>query len=272
MASRILTALVGVPLLVGAIWLGFPWLTILVATAAILGLREFYGIAPGIWRPTIFLVGALWTVAFIIAGQLSSEGFRFGPHIVLGTWLIISVFSLLVRRSPRGLVSWAYSVAGPIYLGFLLAHALLLREAGSTDDFGRDWVLFALLVTFATDTGAYLTGRALGRHPMAPSISPGKTWEGAIGGFAWAVGIAVGLGALLQLSTPLWQEVLLGGIVGVVSQLGDLAESRLKRATGVKDTGALLPGHGGILDRLDSIVFTVPVVYYLVELVLKPPG
>ena len=272
MARRVLTGLVGIPLVVGTIWLGFPWLTILVAAAAILGLREFYGMAPVARPPAVLLLGALWTAGFIAAGQLSSEGYRFGPHIVLGAGLAISSLWLLVHRAPDGVVSWAYSVAGPVYVGFLLAHALMLRELGNSDDFGRDWVLFALLVTFATDTGAYFTGRAIGRHPMAPATSPGKTWEGAIGGFLWALGIAVAVGALLQLSTQLWQEALLGGVIGVVSQLGDLAESRLKRASGVKDAGTLLPGHGGILDRLDSIVFTVPVVYYLVELVLKPPG
>jgi phosphatidate cytidylyltransferase len=157
-------------------------------------------------------------------------------------------------------------------VGFLLAHALALRQLDGGADQGRDWLLFALLVTFATDTGAFFTGRAVGRHRMAPTVSPGKTWEGAFGGFACAVGVALALEPLLGLEVPLWQAALIGAAVGLLAQAGDLAESRLKRAARVKDTGGILPGHGGVLDRLDSIVFTVPVVYYLVALVLEPSG
>ncbi len=271
MARRILTALVGIPLLVGAIWLGFPWLTVLVALIALVGVAEFYRIARAPISPVLTYFGVLWTILFVVAGQLADPWYDFAPHMLLGTGVLVSLLLLAVCRRGQGASArWLYNLAGPIYVGFLLAHALMLRGIDGPDDFGRNWLLFALLVTFATDTGALFTGLAIGRHKMAPSVSPGKTWEGAFGGFALAVGIALATGALIQLSVPIWQRALMGMAVGVVAQVGDLTESRLKRAAGVKDTSGILPGHGGVLDRLDSIVFALPVVYYLVAFALEP--
>ena len=135
---------------------------------------------------------------------------------------------------------------------------------------GRAWLLLALLTVFATDTGAYFTGRAIGRHPMAPRISPNKTWEGAAGGLGAAVIAVVALGLAFDVDTPRWQQVIIGVAVGVASQLGDLLESRLKRVSNVKDAGSIIPGHGGVLDRLDSIVVSIPVVYYLLARVFEP--
>ena len=125
---------------------------------------------------------------------------------------------------------------------------------------GLEWLLFALLTTFATDTGAFFVGRAIGRHRMAPTISPGKTWEGAVGGFVSALGAGAAVAVVAEL--PLWVALAVAAGVGVAGQIGDLMESRLKRAAGAKDAGSLLPGHGGLLDRLDSLVLTIPLVYY----------
>ena len=137
---------------------------------------------------------------------------------------------------------------------------------------GRNWLILALFCTFATDTGAYLVGRAIGRRPMAPSISPNKTWEGAAGGFLAAIAAAVLLDYLLNLGLARdqwnWQAPLIGATVGLVAQAGDLLESRLKRLSQVKDSGGLMPGHGGLLDRLDSLLLTLPAAYYLAVAVL----
>ena len=186
-------------------------------------------------------------------------------------------------------------MGGPVYVGFLLGHVMALAQVGdnfflayplefdilqfpdNTYGLGRNWLLFALLCTFATDTGAYLVGRTMGRHPMAPNISPNKTWEGAVGGFLGAVLAAALLERALNLGLGLpgwdsawnWQPLLIGATVGMVSQAGDLLESWLKRRSQVKDAGSLMPGHGGILDRLDSLLVTVPVVYYLLLAVLR---
>ena len=273
MVRRTLTALVGVPVLIGAVWVGVPWLTILVAAVALLALWEFYRLTPVPPLPILFPMGAVWTTLFIVSGQLAGPWYDYSAHVLLGGGVLLALPWLVFYRGREGFSArWAYGVSGPMYVGFLLAHALMLRELDNSAGSGRDWLIFALLVTFATDTGSFFTGMAVGKHPMSPSISPNKTWEGAIGGFTWAVGIALALGALLQLPVPLWQEALMGAAVGVVAPLGDLAESRLKRAVDAKDAGSILPGHGGFLDRLDSLLFTVPVVYYLVALVLEPSG
>ena len=148
-------------------------------------------------------------------------------------------------------------------MGWLLSHFVALR--GEAD--GRNWVLFALFTTFASDSAAFFIGRAWGRHHLAPHISPRKTWEGAVAAVLGAIIVSL----LFTLRTPLqapfdywWQAILLGLAVSVFGQLGDLVESLLKRNMGVKDSGKAMPGHGGFLDRMDSVVFAGIVVYYYV--------
>ena len=270
MAPRVLTGLAGVPLVLGAIWAGYPLLTVLVGAAATVGLVEFYRMSFGPAPSLLWALGALWAGLFVVGGQVQ-DNHSYAPYAVLGAGLVVALPWLLLNLNRSGsLSSWARGIGGPIYVGFLLAHAVMLREWDGGSDVARDWLLFAVVVVFATDTGAFLVGRVWGRHRMAPSVSPGKTWEGAFGGMVSALGVAAALGALLQLSVPLWQAVVVVLPIAVVAQLGDLFESRLKRASGVKDAGFILPGHGGILDRLDSILIALPVTYYLVTLVLNP--
>lgn len=126
------------------------------------------------------------------------------------------------------------------------------------------WISFALIVTFSTDTAAFFVGKAIGKRPLAPAVSPNKTLEGAIGGALAALVSALVSAAALSIDAPWAAVALLGILLGVVGQAGDLFESKLKRLSGVKESGRLLPGHGGILDRLDSIVFNLAVVYYFV--------
>ena len=274
MILRVLTALVGIPLLLSAIWWGAPWLTILVVLAALLGIRELYRLYH-LSDPRLPLsLGALWVIALVLGGQaasgltsflLISLGIFLGGAFVALLWLIAFYQG---QDLPRAIV---YLMGGPAYVGFLLAHALVLREIGGNgSDLGRNWLLFALLVTFATDSGAFFVGKSVGRHRLAPSISPNKTWEGAVGGFLLAAVAAVALGQLIELGLPRWQTGVIGATVGVVSQLGDLFESKLKRISNVKEAGSIIPGHGGILDRLDSLLVSIPAVYYLVSVVFKP--
>jgi phosphatidate cytidylyltransferase len=146
----------------------------------------------------------------------------------------------------------------------MLSYWLNLR--GLAD--GRNWVYLAMLTTFANDTSAFFIGRAKGKHKLAPTISAAKTWEGAIGGLICAILAAIVIAMVLNLISPFtfkyWQIILLGFLVSLFAQLGDLVESLLKRNTGVKESGNLLPGHGGILDRFDSLIFVGAVVYYYV--------
>jgi len=176
---------------------------------------------------------------------------------------VLSLIWLLARPKKEGaFLGWAWTIAGILYIGWLLSHLVALR--GLED--GRNWVFLALLATFGSDTAAYFTGRALGRHKLAPSISPGKTWEGTIAGFLGAIIISLLFTIPSPLSLPLgyWSAIILGLLISVFGQLGDLVESLLKRNMGVKDSGKLLPGHGGALDRIDSVVFASVVVYYYV--------
>ena len=145
-------------------------------------------------------------------------------------------------------------------MGWLLSHFVALR---GLDEHGS-WVFLALFTTFGSDTAAFFAGRALGRHHLAPGISPGKTWEGAIAGILGAIIVSLLFTIPSPLSLPLGygQAIVLGVLVSIFGQAGDLIESLLKRNMGVKDSGRLLPGHGGALDRIDSVVFAGVVVYY----------
>jgi phosphatidate cytidylyltransferase len=167
---------------------------------------------------------------------------------------------LLRRSTTPALVGWGITVGAAFYTGGLLFYGPRLRGL----DQGRDWLFVLMAVTFAADTAAFFVGRRWGRRRLAPVLSPSKTWEGAAAGVlggaaagaACAYGFDLGIGPAAGLA--------LGGLMGVVGQLGDLGESALKRRAGVKDSGRLIPGHGGVLDRLDSIVFNLVLVYYFV--------
>lgn len=250
--------------------------------------------------PLPALLGAAWVAAFIIGGAGAGGTFQFwGVSLgILGVGAFLAALWLIAFYRGAGWpVAAAYLVLGPVYVGFLLAHVLLIAQVGDSlfvldplyfdpvagptvYEVGRNWLMFALLVNFATDSGAYLVGRAIGRHPMAPVTSPNKTWEGAVGGFACALVAAVLLDKILELGlgsngadgawfTLNWQPLLIGATVGVVAQFGDLLESRLKRLSQVKDSGFMVPGHGGALDRLDSLLITLPTVYYMLVAVLR---
>jgi phosphatidate cytidylyltransferase len=166
---------------------------------------------------------------------------------------------LVLLPQKEGVFSgWAWVMGGILYVGWLLGILVALRlEAG------RDWVFLVLFATFGSDTAAFFVGRTWGKHKLAPRISPGKTWEGAVAGVIGGViiGLLFTIATPLQLPLSYWEAVLLGVLISVFGQFGDLAESLLKRSTGVKDSGSLMPGHGGLLDRMDSVVFAGVVVY-----------
>jgi len=274
--KRIITAIWGLPLLFLVVWfgeLGDFWLfTAFIAIWGLLAVLEFYRLLTPLKIAPVYIFGIIWTLAFIILNNPSVTA-RTEPYVkpdMLITMLItggavISLVTLLARRQKfNAFPAWAWTWAGILYIGWLLGYAVALR---GLDD-GRNWVFYALFCTFGSDTAAFFIGRAFGRHKLAPSISPGKTWEGAFGGLLGAVGVSL----LFLLNHPLslsagftvWQAVVLGLLVSTGGQLGDLVESLFKRNVGAKDSGTLLPGHGGVLDRMDSIVFALVIVYYWV--------
>lgn len=261
MGQRVLSAAVALPLLFLVVWLGDPWYTLVATLIAVLGAWEFYRLAGHRGGQHLSVLGGLGTLLFLGNARLGGES----TPLLLTALVMLSLSLALVRfRGEATLVGWLWTLGGMIYVGWLFSHFVSLRILPH----GREWVLLVLGATFAADTCAFLVGRAWGRRPLAPSISPGKTWEGAVAGFLGAVGTTLALGFLLRLPLPPVLGLLLGGMIGTFGQLGDLAESMLKRGAGVKEAGHLIPGHGGLLDRLDSLVFTGPVVYYFVTWVL----
>jgi phosphatidate cytidylyltransferase len=257
--KRIITGLGIIALLVVLIWLGKPWwLTILVAIWGLLAVFEFYRMAATPKMTTLTCFGLIWTLLFIISPHFDYD---FLIPLLLSSAVILPLIWLLLRPRKEGaFITWAWTIAGILYVGWLLSYFIALRELDS----GRAWVSLAIFTNSGSDTTAFFVGRALGRYKLAPSISPGKTWEGAIAGVIGAIAVSLLLVTILSLPIGYGQAILLGSIVSIFGQLGDLAESLLKRNTGVKDSSKLLPGHGGFLDRIDSVVFAGIVVYYYV--------
>jgi phosphatidate cytidylyltransferase len=258
--KRVITALWGIPLLGAVIWFDkpLPWFTILVAIWGLLAVLEFYKLGNTSKVPPLTYFGLIWTLLFILSPHFN---YALATPLLLTSAIVLSLIWLLWQPQKEGaFIGWAWTIAGILYVGWLLSYFVALRGL----DNGRDWVFLALFTTFGCDTTAFFVGRAMGKHHLAPHISPGKTWEGAIAGVFGSIIVSLILVTLLSLPLGYGGAILLGLLVGVFGQLGDLAESLLKRNMGVKDSGTLIPGHGGFLDRMDSIVFTGIVVYYYV--------
>jgi phosphatidate cytidylyltransferase len=265
--KRVITAICLLPLLVVTVWFDkpIPWLTIFVAVWGLLAALEFYNIVAASNQKVEPLTsfGLVWTLLFILSPHLDHT--YLNPLLLTSAVVLPPVWLLLREQKEGAFLSWAWTVAGILYIGWLLSHFVALRGL----EFGRDWVLFTLFITFTYDSAAYFVGRAWGRHRLAPSISPGKSWEGTIGGLIAAIGISLLLVWLLDLPLSYGQTIPLAILVSVFGQIGDLFESMFKRNMGVKDSGKGVPGHGGFLDRMDSVVFAVVVVYYYVILVIN---
>jgi len=256
--KRVITGLWGIPLLIAAVWFDkpLPWFTVLVAIWGVLAVFEFYKLAAGAKLQPLTYFGLIWALLFILSPHFSYD---FLIPLLLTSAVVLPLIWLLGRAKKEGaFLGWAWTLGGILYIGWLLSYFVALR--GLED--GRNWVFFALFTTFASDTAAFFVGRALGRHKLAPRVSPGKTWEGTIAGVFGAIIVSLLFTMLIPISY--WQAIVLGILVSIFGQLGDLTESLLKRNMGVKDSGRLIPGHGGFLDRIDSVVFTGVVVYYYV--------
>jgi phosphatidate cytidylyltransferase len=257
--KRVVTALCGLPIISLAVWFDhpLPWFTILAALWGVLAVLEFYRLVATAKVPVLISFGIAWTFVFIVSPHAGHDATL---PTILTSGIVFSLIWLVLRSHREGaFAGWAWTLAGMLYIGWLMSYLVALRlEAG------RNWVYFALFTTFASDTAAYFIGKTFGKHYLAPRISPHKTWEGAAGGILGAVII----GALFSLPSPIsipvdiWLIVLLSALVSIFGQFGDLAKSLLKRNAGVKDSGKLLPGHGGVLDRTDSVIFAGVVAYY----------
>jgi len=260
--KRVITAFCLLPVLVAAVWFDkpLPWLTVVTAIWGVLAALEFYRAVKTSRVEPLTCFGLIWVLLFIISPHCS---WAYINPLLLTLMVVLPSFWLLTRRRKEdAFTSWAWTIVGILYIGWLLSHFVALKGLES----GRDWVLFALFVTFASDSAAYFIGRTWGRHPLSPDISPKKTREGAIGGVIGAVIASPLLVMLLDLPISYGAAILLAIAVSVFGQIGDLFESLFKRNMGVKDSGSAMPGHGGFLDRMDSVVFAGVVVYYYVIL------
>lgn len=256
LAQRVLSALVAIPAVVALVAWGPNWLfTALVLLLAAGAQFELYGMFAGAGIEADRVAG-------LVLGALVVLAFAARRPILLPLALslaVIVVVTLGLRRDTGTERAWAgvtLTLLGVCYCAWLLGHAIWLRALPG----GRGLMLFALGVTWCGETAAYFVGRRYGRHPLAPRVSPGKTVEGGVAQLIASGGAAIVGAPLVSLSLP--EAAAIGVLLGAVGQIGDLSESFLKRSAGAKDAGRIIPGHGGLLDRLDSLLFNVPALYY----------
>lgn len=252
LAQRILTAVIGIPILLVALWYGGLTWRVLVLLIILAGLVEFARMSgPGLY-PDYLLVSGL---SFLMVTYSGIDGTK------LLLWLAFQGIYYLIRSTFSGMYAFssAFNLLGVLYVVVLYSFLVLVRE-----EFGVAWTAFGLAVTWLTDTGAYFGGTRFGRRKLAPSISPKKSVEGALFGLA----AAALTGAVFAVVTAgsVVEAVFFALVLSTCAQLGDLIESALKRERAVKDTGSLLPGHGGILDRFDSLAIVFPVLFGLLSI------
>jgi phosphatidate cytidylyltransferase len=273
--DRARSAAILVPPLLIALWLGGVWIALVVAIAVVLAGREAFKLLTQAGHASLPVLGVV--LAVIVALGDSVKQLPGGSGLLLaGLGVVLVGIGALTRLDPReGVAVFATTTFGALYVG-LLGFVARLGSTGSPIDpasplggLGGDraWILALVLVVWAFDTFAYFAGRRFGRHPFMAHISPSKTMEGVAGG-----AVAAGLvGALLvSLLGHSWLAGLgFGLLVGAAAQAGDLVESMLKRAAGVKESGTLIPGHGGLLDRVDSFLFAAPVAFFYVVTILR---
>lgn len=256
LAMRVASALVVFGMFLGTLLLGGWWFTGFVILVMVVGLGEFYAtVRSDDYRP-LALFGLLGVLFMGLGAHIS------GPVAIAGWAAAFAVVTILfLALSPRRqpLEDASVTIGGMAWVG-LLSFAILIASGSQPVAF----ILFVVLLVAANDIGAFFVGRAFGRRKMSPLISPQKTWEGFFGGLI--AGLVV---SSVLVTFPAWETIGLakglvtGALIGVMSPLGDAAESMVKRSLGVKDMGSVLPGHGGLLDRVDGFLFAVPAIYYL---------
>jgi phosphatidate cytidylyltransferase len=276
--QRVISSIVAFALLVMAVWFNWP-LAWLVAATVSFGLYEYRsmvikgGLEVGGYSMYVF--GLLMVVAsttdwlrfFTIPVGISWR------EAILGLYFVYLMVSEVIKPRERALERVAYSMLGVLWIPFLLTYALLMRDI-SPNHIGFWYTFLPILAAFSSDTGGFFAGVLLGRRKLAPEISPSKTVEGSLGGIGLSFITTFALTEILRIwfktDVKLYDALLYSILVSSAAQLGDLVESVVKRSFGVKDSGTFLPGHGGLLDRIDSLIFAVPVAYYFVAIVV--PG
>ncbi len=280
--QRLLTAAIGIPLLYVVFKLGGIIYLLFIMGVVLVGQLEYHNILESKNLPYAKKRGLILPLLLVLASYFGYYAFG-----LFFTGIIITLLVLELRKADFNeiVLNIGTTLLGLIYIGWFLSHAILLRNVDniqairaytnnqdSTADIGFFFVIIAVACTFANDTGAYYTGRMIGTHKLTPKISPGKTIEGTIGGILASILVAIVVNYIFH--SPMNSEwtVGLGLLIGLSAVFGDLVESSIKRGAGIKDSGELLPGHGGVLDRFDSLIFVFPVTYYFVLIYYKLNG
>ncbi len=279
LGRRLIVALIGAPVALAVIWFGDAALATLAGVLAALSALEFYRLAEASGNRPLTSIGVVSAAVVPLVVHAHYLGYiDIPPSAVIIPLLVLVALSIWLRGvNGKPLSAVATTVLGILYTSVTLSYIYALRYFNYAvgDTAGALVVMLPVLLTWASDIGAYFAGRAIGGKKLIPSVSPGKTIAGAIGGLVFTVLIAFAfvrwaLEPYAQLGFSPWGLLVFGAAISIAAQIGDLAESLLKREANVKDSGTLFPGHGGALDRLDSMFFVLPIAYVLYGLLLIP--
>ena len=273
LTQRILTAIIGVPLLLLVFYFGSYYFLAFILLIVGFGSYEFFRLVDNKNLDNKKIIGIVFCIILPI-------GANFGYLYFIFLFTLVSIFTLFINLQKQDLsttlIGAGTKFLGIVYIGWFLSHAILIRNINESifpyidntnlknNDIGFFWIVFVVACTFLNDTAAYFFGKYKGKIKLVPRLSPGKTVEGTVCGIFMA--LLCGMLINLIFSSPIsykW-SMLLGFVVGAVAVLGDLIESMFKRSVSIKDSGGLLPGHGGVLDRFDSLILVFPVMYYLI--------
>lgn len=260
--KRTVTTIIGVSLTIFTILCNGFFFFIVIVIMSLLGLNELYIIAHKHgYRPS-YILGSILTLYFIIITVYDISYINYYIENIIITFFIIItfIFQLFKKDHSKVLAEISITIFGSIYLGYLFSFLLKIKDFPN----GNYYLISLLIITWVNDIGAYLIGTKFGRNKIFPKISPNKTIEGSIGGIIFSIACTFTLKNWLNFT--IYELLSLGLLISIIAQLGDLFESLLKRGSRIKDSGTLLPGHGGILDCLDSLIFTAPVFYYYIGL------
>ncbi len=264
LSHRIIVALIGIPLVIFLVHLGgIPFLCFVLIIIA-LGLREFYRLIQKENIISLKVIGIISALILAISIYFNIDNLGLGIFVTI-LILVLFLARLYTRRIEGSLLDISITLLGVFYVGWLISHFILIRQLPY---WGKEYTYLLFLTTWSIDNGAYVIGSKWGRHKVIPQISPRKSTEGIAGGL---------VGGLLAVFLVRWWFLPhldyihclgIGLSLGIIGQLGDLSESLIKREAKVKDTGKFLPGHGGILDRFDSLFFTAPILYYYIKFIM----
>lgn len=251
LSKRTFSGLIGLILLIYIVLTGGYLFYFSIYLLSLVGLREFYKAVENINIKPVYLLGLLGTTGLFINTIMGNIYFDF-----IITLFILSALILLIINKKSSIQDISITILGVLYIPFLLFHIIYLENTNYI------WLIF--IIAFGTDTFAYISGNFFGKNKLCPTISPKKTVEGAIGGIVGSTGLIIIYSNYYNIES-IWKMIILSIICSIASQLGDLVASKIKRISGIKDYGFIIPGHGGVLDRFDSIIFTTPVIYYYIS-------